>query len=282
MQLPALILVAALLQLTSAQTPNGFIPVVTQNLNVTFGSNVITPPGELIPRPEVASPPTISSKVFSTTGKAILFLIDLDVPSNGTRVKLLHWFAPDITGVTSGLNSTTLTIPANGPGAPYLQPSPPPGDSPHRYTFLLFEQPINFAVPAAFANINPPASTTNRIGFNLTAFIAAANLSPPIAANYILVQNTTAPATSTSFPPSSVTTTAGSGGSGANSTALPTGGPATASASGGSGASSTALPTGGPATASASGSTTGTHLARHPRQRPMLLLPWLVDLDWRL
>jgi hypothetical protein len=187
---------------------------------------------------ELVNPPTISSSVFSTTGKVILFMIDLDVPRNGSRITLLHWFAPDITGVTNGVNGTTLTIPTTGPGAPYLQPSPPPGDSPHRYTFLLFEQPITFAVPAAFANINPPASTNDRIGFNLPAFIAAANLSAPIAANYMEVQNTTIPATSTSFPPSSVTTTAGSGGSGGSSTAVPTGGPATASSSGGSTATS--------------------------------------------
>jgi len=231
MKLTAISLAAALLRLSSAQTPKGFTPAVSQTLDVTFGNNTISPPGELVPRPELVNPPTISSNVFSTTGKAILFMIDLDVPRNGTRVNLLHWFAPDITGVTNGVNGTTLTVPTIGPGAPYLQPSPPAGDSPHRYTFLLFEQPITFAVPAAFANINPPTSTANRVGFNLTAFIAAANLSTPIAANYIEVQNTTIPATSTSFPPSSVTTTAGSGGNGGSSTALPTGGPATATSS---------------------------------------------------
>jgi hypothetical protein len=179
-------------------------------------------------------------------------LIDLDVPRNGSRVTLLHWFQPDVTGVVNGINSTTLTLPTTGPGAPYLQPSPPPGDAPHRYTFFLFEQPIDFTVPAAFASVDPPETSNDRVGFNLNAFIAAANLSAPLAANYMLVQNTTISGSSTSFPPSSVTSTAGidtSIGSGTSSTIYPIGSPATAPASGTATATATVTSTGGSATA---------------------------------
>jgi phosphatidylethanolamine-binding protein len=114
-------------------------------------------------------------------------MIDLDVPRNNSRTTLLHWMAPDVT-TTSGTN-TTLKIP-NPPtgGAPYLQPNPPAGDTAHRYVQLLFAQPDAFAVPASFGNL-----TANRVGFNLTQFMAATKLGAPLAANYIRVQasNTT-------------------------------------------------------------------------------------------
>jgi hypothetical protein len=50
MHLSSLTLVAAVLQLASAQTPKGFTPEVSQNLIVAFGNNTISPPGELILR----------------------------------------------------------------------------------------------------------------------------------------------------------------------------------------------------------------------------------------
>lgn len=123
-------------------------------------------------------------------------MIDLDVARNGTRVNLLHWLATDIT-----LTNGSLTIPST-PGAPYLRPNPPAGDSPHRYVFLLYAQPDGFSIPSQYANINPPVNSTARIGFNLTAFAADTSLNSPLAANYITVQSTNStPATPTTFPP---------------------------------------------------------------------------------
>ena len=121
-------------------------------------------------------------------------MMDSDVPSNSTsRTNLLHWIAPDITGVTDGVNSTLLTLPSGDSGIPYLPPSPPQGDYPHRYSFLLYEQPRNFSIPS---NVNASA----RRGFNLQSFLSASGLQTGLAANYILVANVSGPAT-TSFPP---------------------------------------------------------------------------------
>lgn len=117
-------------------------------------------------------------------------MVDSDVPRNGTRVQLLHWL---VSNVTLGSNGT-LAFP--GPGeAPYRQPSPPVGDSPHQYTFVLFTQPANFSVPAAFS-----AVLESRVFFNTTAFASAADLGTPFAANSIRVQNLTGTPTTT-FPP---------------------------------------------------------------------------------
>lgn len=138
-------------------------------------------------------------------------MVDLDVPgANATapRQTLLHWFAPNVTSTTDTKN-TTSTFKISTGGAPYLQPSPPIGDIPHRYVVLLFAQPKNFSV-AAFGGINPPANTTARIGFNVTNFIRLTGLGAPLAANYFTVQNTTvnANATTTSTAAAGASTSA--------------------------------------------------------------------------
>lgn len=44
-----------LLHVTYAQTPEGFVPSVQTSLNVTYGTNAVSPAGELIPRPGIPS-----------------------------------------------------------------------------------------------------------------------------------------------------------------------------------------------------------------------------------
>lgn len=126
-------------------------------------------------------------------------MIDQDVPRNGTTFTLLHWFQPSLhrTDNDSALmvtmidnNMTTVQ------GAPYIPPSPPGGSGPHRYNFILYTEPANFTIPEAYASISPPADTSARIGFNLTAFAAAAGLGEPVAANYLRVLNGTEAETS--------------------------------------------------------------------------------------
>lgn len=143
-------------------------------------------------------------------------MIDSDVPRNGTRVHLLHWLVAD---VTSSSNGSTLSIPVPGI-ATYRQPSPPVGDSPHAYSFLLFAQPDNFSVPAQFNEV-----IQSRVFFNISQFMAATGLQSLLAANYITVQNLTGvTATATTFPPARFTNfTSATGDSTAGATASATG-----------------------------------------------------------
>jgi phosphatidylethanolamine-binding protein len=126
----------------------------------------------------------------------IVFAIDLDVPRNGGTT-LLHWFEANFT-LTSSLILTRSSA-NTSTGAPYIGPNPPPGN-PHRYTFLLFSQPNDFTVPESFSVINPPTSTSARIGFNITRFVAEAGLGAPLAGNHFRVVNTSATASSTGSP----------------------------------------------------------------------------------
>lgn len=69
------------------------------------------------------------------------------------------------------------------PGVSYRQPSPPRGDTPHRYVYLLYVQPEGFQAPAGLAGLE-----RMRIGFDVKGFAGSAGLGEPVAANYIMVQ----------------------------------------------------------------------------------------------
>lgn len=51
MQISTIAFAASLLRFTVAQTPEGLTPVVSQTLSISYGNNLISPAGELIPRP---------------------------------------------------------------------------------------------------------------------------------------------------------------------------------------------------------------------------------------
>jgi phosphatidylethanolamine-binding protein len=119
-------------------------------------------------------------------------MIDQDVPRNGSKVTLLHWLQPNLVATPEALSVINIMDGASTAiGAEYIPPTPPANSGPHRYTFLLFEQPSMWVIPAEFATINPPADTSARIGFDISEFVAASGLSAPVAANYLQVLNGT-------------------------------------------------------------------------------------------
>ena len=132
-------------------------------------------------------------------------MVDLDVPRNNTRVQLIHWIATNVTRsvpISANTTGSSLIVPSSNP-VPYLQPSPPVGDIPHSYTFILMAEPHNFTIPSQYADL-----ADNRVGFNVSAFVEAANLTQGIAANWITVQNLTGTPSNTTFPPARPSPTA--------------------------------------------------------------------------
>ena len=109
-------------------------------------------------------------------------------------------------------------------GATYIPPSPPADGVAHHYTFILFLQPENWTVPAAFDEINRgQVDALSRLGFNISNFAGRAGLDVTIAANYIRVINGTASQTSSaSAIPSQTATAAGGSGSGSAAVASTT------------------------------------------------------------
>ncbi|KAI1746103.1 phosphatidylethanolamine-binding protein [Xylaria scruposa] len=176
---------------SSAQTPAGFTPAVTEKLEVTFGTKNIATGGQAMTKAETARQPTIG--LSGTANQTYVWmLIDLDASTNfanpraGQPATYLHTVLRDFkaSGAASGAGVTTLTTTANGPVA-WFAPQPPAENPPHphRYTNLLWEQPANWQIPAAANTM----LQNQRLGFNVTNFITAAGLSNPIAANYFNV-----------------------------------------------------------------------------------------------
>jgi hypothetical protein len=64
----------------------------------------------------------------------------------------------------------------------YYRPGPPPGAGPHRYLFLLYEQPANFDVKAHAPG--KAVGVFGRIRYDLDAWEQKIGLGPVLAANY--------------------------------------------------------------------------------------------------
>lgn len=104
---------------------------------------------------------------------------DAPTPEAPTVGFFLHWMASNMVA-TTGQGALTNSTPNL---VSYIPPGPPPTSSAHRYILYAFEQPANFALPPQFANVND----ANRASFNVTAFVQAANLGTPVAANFMYV-----------------------------------------------------------------------------------------------
>jgi phosphatidylethanolamine-binding protein len=117
--------------------------------------------------------------MISSKAKGLLIMIDPDVSIGGRKITYLHWLSPNV-----DLSNEKAVVPTSGDNmVKYFQPSPPAGDPPHRYTFLLYSQPDNFSIPAKFANLQRSV-----LGFNVNAFATAAGLGQPKAASFMQVE----------------------------------------------------------------------------------------------
>lgn len=122
----------------------------------------------------------------------VLLMIDQDVPRNDTKVNLLHWLQPNLVATSEALSFVEVVDGGStAVGAEYIPPTPPGGSGPHAYTFLLFAQPSQWTIPAAYVTINPPADTSARIDFDVVDFVSQSGLGEPLAANYLRVLNGT-------------------------------------------------------------------------------------------
>lgn len=88
---------------------------------------------------------------------------------------ILHWGQ---TGLKQEAGSQVLAS-SDEPIASWHPAGPPPGAAPHRYVFLLYEQPADFNLKKQTFS-----SLSSRIRFNLDKWVKDAGLGEPVGVNY--------------------------------------------------------------------------------------------------
>ncbi|TAQ90918.1 hypothetical protein B7494_g815 [Chlorociboria aeruginascens] len=154
----------------------------SKTLGVIINGKAITTK-QYIPRAEAQSTPEISYAVPKSSATYLVVALDLDAPfpSFGVLGPILHWIQP---GFKAGPNDT---LTSNEPFiANYIGPAPPPGSSPHRYTFFLFEQPEGFDAKKYAPAGGKPLSNWHRMRYDLDSWQKDAKLGEPLAVNYFL------------------------------------------------------------------------------------------------
>ncbi|KAK7676370.1 hypothetical protein QCA50_020674 [Cerrena zonata] len=150
----------------------------------TSGPAVNLHAGIQLPRNATVGPPQFSVRdsFLSPARSFVVAMVDLDAPTpqTPTAAQIRHFlggdFHPDGSRTrTEKLSNTTAAI------SNFLQPTPPAGSDPHRYVFLLFNQPQGFDQQTAVT------ATTSIANFNISQFASEVGLGNPIGGTFMLV-----------------------------------------------------------------------------------------------
>ncbi|KAF7961176.1 hypothetical protein EAE96_000843 [Botrytis aclada] len=156
-------------------------------LSVTYNNGKPITPKQYIPRSEAQTAPSLSLPIptpnTTTTTTYLLLMLDLDAPLPSLPLlgPILHWIQPGYRASPNGLLTTHSPFVAN-----YIGPAPPPGSSPHRYTFYLFEQPEDFLGAKHAPGGGKALSNWYRMRFDLDAWRKMVGLGEPVAVNCFL------------------------------------------------------------------------------------------------
>ncbi|KIM96413.1 hypothetical protein OIDMADRAFT_105972 [Oidiodendron maius Zn] len=153
-------------------------------LGVKLGAKTITR-GEHIPKAEARDTPELSFDVPSGTYIGVNIDLDAPFPSFPFLGPILHWVQPGLAPTKAADGTTVLSASTTPPIASYIPPGPPPPSAPHRYVFLLYEQPEDFDA-MKFMPGGQPMTHFKRIRYDYAAFEKEAKLGPLIASNYFV------------------------------------------------------------------------------------------------
>ncbi|KAF8989101.1 phosphatidylethanolamine-binding protein [Cyathus striatus] len=123
-------------------------------------------------------------EMFTKCGPFVIAAVDPDAPTpqNPTNAQIRHFLGGNFVPAQVGpLISTPLLKNSTPAVSDFKQPTPPAGSDPHRYVFLLFEQPRGFNAQTL---VTPSTSIEN---FNISSFAAAVGLGNPIAGTFMRV-----------------------------------------------------------------------------------------------
>ncbi|KAK2774177.1 hypothetical protein FQN52_004407 [Onygenales sp. PD_12] len=125
-------------------------------LGLNIGNHANVKPGQYIPRADAQSAPELflpNPPVPAGRNTYIVITLDIDAPFPSLPIlgPILHWIQPGLqptptpTPTPSSATDHTLKLQSTAPFITnYIGPAPPPGSAPHRYLFLLYEEPDGF------------------------------------------------------------------------------------------------------------------------------------------
>jgi len=163
------------------------VPLHSQALlTIVYGTTTVANEAALTAAQVAASPSiyitpsTASVSNFSSTDLFTLVLADASsLGSPDPLFNYRHYLANSVPG-----NSTTPTFELNRASANvvtfYAGPGPAAGQGPHRYAWLLFQQPTSFTAPSGL---------TGAGHWQLSSYVSSSGLGPLVAASYFTVEN---------------------------------------------------------------------------------------------
>ncbi|KAL5482675.1 hypothetical protein ACEPAI_9269 [Sanghuangporus weigelae] len=151
------------------------------------GDEVPVHAGIQLPRNQTAIPPVFGIQRLGSfrvpSGTFVVAMVDLDppTPQDPTEAQIRHFLGGNFE--LGRVNSDGVELLSNSTPAisNFLQPTPPAGSDPHRYVFLLFQQPPGF-------NRQTEVNATTPIeNFNISQFAQDVGLGEPLGGTFILV-----------------------------------------------------------------------------------------------
>lgn len=175
-------------------------PNKTSQLHVVFpGNTTISSVGVKLPKLATKDAPTLSvssSLVKPHDGdKYVALCIDLDAPFPSFPIlgPIAHWLQTDLVAAKGSSEDGFMTLETEARSViPYAGPGPPPPSAPHRYVFMLWEQPASVAGADEVAQaLSVPAEPglTARIRWDQPLFEQKMGLGEPLAVNYFVANS---------------------------------------------------------------------------------------------
>ncbi|KAF2659299.1 PEBP-like protein [Lophiostoma macrostomum CBS 122681] len=167
----------------------------TASLQVHFPTSTVTKPGSQLSKADTQPTPSfsISSSAVQSNAKYIIISLDLDAPApaiSGLLSPILHGIFSDLnTQGDPDANGFVKLIADAPPAAPYGPPKPPGFSSPHRYIFLIWEQPEGLTSGDIMSRLGVAdnMSLWSRIKWDEGSCEKKLGLGKPLGGNYFTV-----------------------------------------------------------------------------------------------
>ncbi|KAJ2976235.1 hypothetical protein NQ176_g5070 [Zarea fungicola] len=154
-------------------------------LGLKFNNTEISP-GDFVKKGDARTTPVISFDTANAAQKYIVLCLDPDAPHPSASFLLspiLHWLQGNLQIPSDG-SKVFLAMEAVMAG--YRPPNPPGFSPPHRYVFLLYEQPDTLNLQQHIPKDGEQLGLWPRLKYDHDQLVQKMGLGEPVAANYFI------------------------------------------------------------------------------------------------